>query len=276
MAEYRMTKRLEHDADAILRGRCLAPRESKCECAQHTWWDMLERDADRKKTSRELLKFEHDEDLKLRGVCYDDVSDCQCAQHIWKALLVFDRDAKREHKEALNSLSDSHIELHGICKILEGCVCPQHMLKKWKAYEARKNSESNNRYFNCQEEPKLCNCEYHVEKRRYNQEYYEATTVAPQRGQQQESKYISPNHKKMQVNQKSRDHVYTKEELKEIDKSFEFEPRRTEEELYTSIAPKLSFEALTNRCCAICDCDHKRSEILYEPLEEGFIEVSTY
>jgi hypothetical protein len=192
-------------------------------------------------------------------------------------VLVSDKDAKREHKNALKSQSDDHIELHGVCKVLEGCVCPQHIWKKWKAYEARKNSDSRDRDLSCPGDSKFCNCDYHVNKRentqQYNQEYYEATTVAVQRGLQQESKYISPNLHKMQVNQKSRDHVYTKEELKEIDKSFQFEPRRTEEELYASIAPKLSFEALTNCCCAICDCDHKRSEILYEPLEEGFIEV---
>ena len=73
--------------------------------------------------------------------------------------------------------------------------------------------------------------------------------------------------------EKTVEDFYSAEELKFIDDNLEFGPRRTEEELYKAIAPKLSFDALTTRCCAICDCDHERKNIFYEEVVPHFIEV---
>jgi len=73
--------------------------------------------------------------------------------------------------------------------------------------------------------------------------------------------------------EKTVEDFYSTEELKFIDDNLEFGPRRTEEELYKAIAPKLSFDALTTRCCAICDCDHERKNIFYEEVVPHFIEV---
>ena len=157
------------------------------------------------------------------------------------------------------------------------CECSLHASKRKKKEENKacykQTVQEINAMRDCRNEPMNCLCIFHS-TRRDRGEYYQDTIERKRLETLQEEMNMPANLRNIAAQrEKSLEDFYSVEELQLIDDNLEFGPRRTEEELYKAIAPKLSFDALTNRCCAICDCDYERKNIFYEEIVPHFIEV---
>ncbi|KAI9325027.1 hypothetical protein BDR26DRAFT_963681 [Obelidium mucronatum] len=58
-------------------------------------------------------------------------------------------------------------------------------------------------------------------------------------------------------------HVYSEEELADMDASLAFGLKSSQEEIYTKCADQLSLNAMTKHCCVVCDCNYAKSELVY-------------
>jgi len=62
------------------------------------------------------------------------------------------------------------------------------------------------------------------------------------------------------VNELRQQVVYSYDDLKKIDESFDFSIKAEKGDIYKSCAVKLAYDAIGNHACAVCDCDNQTSE----------------
>ena len=169
---------------------------------------------------------------------------------------------------------------------------------KEKENEKETNKEKEQRIdkiVNCPGQPDTCTCGFHVAKRAieepttYEAEVEMSSLENVSSIQKNQSVAVKEFGKSKDVRDRKEEErqqrqpqdkprnvelFYSDEELRHMDENFIFGPVLTEQELYKRLAPKLSFENLTVRCCAVCDCGTKCNQLSYEEISEPLIEVT--
>ena len=188
------------------------------------------------------LKTDAEQHFQTYGLCRTE--PCNCPQHKYQGNLLKDKTSKKASRDAKKAEMIAHLEENGECTANDGtsepCNCPQHrvqgiLVKDKTNKRARRDAK----------------------KAEMIAEIEEIAVVA---GNPRDTG-------------RSLEYFYSDEELKQMDETIAFGPLQTDAELYKKIAPKLSFDNLTVRCCGVCDCGSKCNEMAYEEITEEFIKV---
>jgi hypothetical protein len=208
------------------------------------------KDKTKKKASRDARKAEMIAHLKENGECMVTDRRCICPQH------VYNESQKNAVEDVSNFRATSkqkakvHLKESGKCMDESGtCGCPQHKQANFEAAE---------------KERKKLHARITKKKATDDQDELKDPEI------EEIGDVVAGNPRDTG---RSLEYFYSDEELKQMDETFAFGPLQTDAELYKKIAPKLSFDNLTVRCCGVCDCGSKCNDMAYEEITENFIKV---
>jgi hypothetical protein len=273
-------------------GECMV-KDGRCDCPQH---DLLDYDKDHRNRIASVRKdniFAMEEEERSHGSCKKDSKTCECRRH-QQQREIDTRNEIRALKEDYynqNFEEGTHVSFN----------IPEIKKKEKDRDNMRKKRSARDPF--CKGTQGTCNCEQH----KYERKIYRQAEIRRlnEDGQEEFNPFDSSSYRsensaipalfaesssstdadkidsKKQDNEESKrreaardiEKCYSDQELKEIDDTLAFGPLQTDSELYAKIAPKLSFDNLTVRCCAICDCDTKCNDLAYEEITGKFIQV---